>query len=72
MVALGVGFPGSAPVLDLAPTSSDPQYGSAIYSVMVDPNTLYNGDPTGNHTVYVIEVYNAYGVSCSSCCEFIL
>jgi hypothetical protein len=59
-------------VLDLAPTSSDPQYGSAIYSVMVDPNTLYNGDPTGNHTVYVIEVYNAYGVSCSSCCEFIL
>jgi hypothetical protein len=24
--------------------------------------TLYTGDPTGNHTVYVIEVYDAFGV----------
>ncbi|KAJ7776533.1 hypothetical protein DFH07DRAFT_798517 [Mycena maculata] len=54
-------FPGGAPVLDLAPTSHSPVDSSAIYSTMVSPITLYNGPQTGNHTVYVIETYNAYG-----------
>ncbi|KAJ6606950.1 hypothetical protein B0H10DRAFT_2439853 [Mycena sp. CBHHK59/15] len=54
-------FPGGAPVLDLAPTSQDPRDTSAIYSVMVEPITLYSGDASGNHTVYVIETYSAFG-----------
>jgi hypothetical protein len=60
---VGGTFPGGAPVLDLAPTGYDPHDTSAIYSVMVEPITLYYGDTTGNHTVYVIETYNAFGVS---------
>ncbi|KAJ7443186.1 hypothetical protein B0H11DRAFT_469286 [Mycena galericulata] len=54
-------FPGGAPVLDLLPTSHDPVDTAAIYSVQVNPITLYNGPQTGNHTVYVIETYNAFG-----------
>ncbi|KAJ7862825.1 hypothetical protein B0H13DRAFT_1899898 [Mycena leptocephala] len=57
---IGGAFPGGAPVIDLAPTSYDSR-DSAIYSVMVNPITLYSGDPTGNHTVYVIETYSAFG-----------
>ncbi|KAF8171345.1 hypothetical protein K438DRAFT_2058268 [Mycena galopus ATCC 62051] len=54
-------FPGGAPVINLSPTSYDPTDYAAIYSLMVQPITLYYGPPTGNHTVYVIETYNAYG-----------
>ncbi|KAJ7723085.1 hypothetical protein B0H16DRAFT_1699113 [Mycena metata] len=57
----GGSFPGGAPVLDLAPTSHSPVDTSAIYSVLVAPITLYEGPQTGNHTVYVIETYNAFG-----------
>jgi hypothetical protein len=56
-------------VIDLAPTSYDSR-DSAIYSVMVNPITLYSGDPTGNHTVYVIETYSAFGVRVSSSYTF--
>ncbi|KAJ7889742.1 hypothetical protein B0H13DRAFT_1887855 [Mycena leptocephala] len=59
---IGGGFPGGPPVLELAPTSRNPRGTSAIYSVMFQLITLYTGDPTGNHTVYVIEVYDAFGV----------
>ncbi|KAF8214269.1 hypothetical protein K438DRAFT_1956354 [Mycena galopus ATCC 62051] len=58
---VGGTFPGGAPVLDLAPTGYDPHDTSAIYSVIVEPITLYYRDTTGNHTVYVIETYNAFG-----------
>ncbi|KAJ7504958.1 hypothetical protein B0H11DRAFT_1980001 [Mycena galericulata] len=54
-------FPGGAPVIDLLPTSYD-SYTAAVYSTLVSPITLYYGPQTGNHTVYVIEVYNAFGV----------
>ncbi|KAJ6550076.1 hypothetical protein B0H19DRAFT_1073964 [Mycena capillaripes] len=54
-------FPGGAPVIDLAPTSFDPLDTSAIYSILVSPITLNNGPTTGNHTVHVIETYNAFG-----------
>jgi hypothetical protein len=57
--------PRAPPVIDLAPTSYDSR-DSAIYSVMVDHITLYSGDPAGNHTVYVIETYSAFGVRVSS------
>ncbi|KAJ7032882.1 hypothetical protein C8F04DRAFT_639491 [Mycena alexandri] len=57
----GGAFPGGAPVLDLAPTSHSSVDTSAIYSVLVTPITLYQGPATGNHTVYVIETYNAFG-----------
>jgi hypothetical protein len=59
---IGRGFPGGAPVLELAPTNRDPRDTSAISSVMFQLITLYTGDPTGNHTVYVIEIYDAFGV----------
>ncbi|KAJ6518201.1 hypothetical protein C8R47DRAFT_1086302 [Mycena vitilis] len=57
----GGAFPGGAPVLDLAPTGSDPRDTSAIYSVEIQAVNLYSSPATGNHTVYVIETYNAFG-----------
>ncbi|KAJ6514849.1 hypothetical protein C8R47DRAFT_1313279 [Mycena vitilis] len=57
----GGSFPGGAPVLDLAPTSRDPRDGSAIYSVEVQAVNLYSSPASGNHTVYIIETYNAFG-----------
>ncbi|KAJ7089097.1 hypothetical protein C8R44DRAFT_958248 [Mycena epipterygia] len=54
-------FPGSAPVEDLLPTSRSPADSSAIYSVLVDGNTRNLGPATGNHTVYIIEKYVAFG-----------
>ncbi|KAJ7676641.1 hypothetical protein DFH06DRAFT_1317263 [Mycena polygramma] len=57
----GGAFPGGAPVLDLAPTSHSPTDSSAIYSVEVQAVNLYSSPATGNHTVYVIETYNAFG-----------
>ncbi|KAJ7303121.1 hypothetical protein B0H14DRAFT_2700395 [Mycena olivaceomarginata] len=58
--SLGGGFPGAAPVRDLAPTAfaSDT---SAIYSVMVNPIALCCGGVAGNRTIYVLEDYNAFG-----------
>ncbi|KAJ6462086.1 hypothetical protein C8R45DRAFT_1108288 [Mycena sanguinolenta] len=58
--SLGGGFPGAAPVRNLAPTSAAPDT-SAIYSVMVDPIALYCGGVAGNRTIYVLEDYNAFG-----------
>lgn len=60
-------FPGGAPVVDLAPTSYSTRDSSAIYSVIMFPTFIYGASSTGNHTVYVIETYNAYGVGCELC-----
>ncbi|KAJ6566078.1 hypothetical protein B0H19DRAFT_1136862 [Mycena capillaripes] len=58
--SLGGGFPGAAPVRDLAPTAfaSDT---SAIYSVIINPIALCCGGVAGNRTIYVLEDYNAFG-----------
>ncbi|KAK6969481.1 hypothetical protein R3P38DRAFT_2814305 [Favolaschia claudopus] len=65
VVTAGVdgGFPAATPVQDLEPTSYDPENTSANYYAEVFPITLYNGQATGNHTIYVIESYAAYGGS---------
>ncbi|KAJ6460525.1 hypothetical protein C8R45DRAFT_1108938 [Mycena sanguinolenta] len=59
--SLGGGFPGAAPVRDLAPTAHDSD-SRAIYSVMVDPMALCCGGVAGNCTIYVLEDYNAFGM----------
>ncbi|KAF8131330.1 hypothetical protein K438DRAFT_1788291 [Mycena galopus ATCC 62051] len=46
-------FPGGAPVINLSPTSYDPTDYAAIYSVMVQPITLYY-DQAGHRGLRII------------------
>jgi hypothetical protein len=61
---IGGALPGVAPVTDLVPTGSDlNDPGSPLYSIMANPDALCCGGLAGNRTIYIIETYDAFGVS---------
>ncbi|KAJ7119157.1 hypothetical protein C8R44DRAFT_737983 [Mycena epipterygia] len=57
------GFPGGQVIQDLKPTGYDliHWYPDALYIMEVHPFFLYDVKGTGNHTIYVVEMYKSYG-----------